>query len=173
MSNLLPEKAQRYVWKGIRARFILAGSFLLIATAVLCVLVLAPSYAVFAFATAGGAQPPALRPVLDPSEISDISRAQGFVKELLPLVSGTTTPTSAISQALAKLPRGVKIDHVTYTPGTPATIMLVGVAETREAINVFRDALTAASGFRSVSVPVGALVGADGGRFTVTLTGNF
>ena len=173
MTNLLPEKAQRVVWSGVRARFVMTGALLMIAAAGLAVLALAPTYAVFAFASAASAAPSVSRPALDPSDVTNIAHTQGLVSQLLPLVSATTSPTDAITLALSKLSRGVKVDHITYTPGHPTSLMLVGTADTREAINAYRDALLTDKHFGSVTVPVGALVGADGGRFTVTLTGAF
>ncbi|MBI5470176.1 hypothetical protein HY968_02530 [Candidatus Kaiserbacteria bacterium] len=174
MTNLLPEIERRRIWSGLRARFVLAGSTLAITAAVLSALSLVPSYVVYEFATgASGTESPSLPAALSGPETFDLSRAQMLSKAFLPFVSATTTPTDIIKDVLALLPRGVKVDHITYTPGSPSSLMLAGLAVSREGINAYRDALSASLKFKTVSVPVGALVGTDAGRFTVTLSGNF
>ena len=174
MTNLLPEIERRRIWSGLRARFVLAGSTLACTAAALSALSLVPSYVVYEFATSAGAvNAPSLPSGISGPDVVDLSRAQMLSKELLPFVSSTTTPTGVIKDALALLPRGVKVDHVTYSPGSPPALMLGGQASSREGINAYRDALSSSSKFKTVSVPVGALVGTDAGRFTVTLSGDF
>jgi hypothetical protein len=51
--------------------------------------------------------------------------------------------------------------------------MIVGFSLARDAINVYRQALQADPHFKTVSVPVGDLAGTQGGRFSVTLSGDF
>ena len=67
----------------------------------------------------------------------------------------------------------MRVDQITYTAGSPSSLMLVGSADTTGGISAYRAALAADAAFASVSVPVGALVGTEGGRFSVTLSGTF
>jgi len=173
MSNLLPLSAQRAVWRRYLARLIVAGSLTMIVVAFLSGLALLPGYLAL-----HSEQRPASDVVM-PAIVSDKAdreaavRTQALIATLAPLVSATTTPTEAIAAALALRPNSISIDHVVYTAGTPSTVMLVGMASAREAINAYRQALAADPQWKSVSVPVGDLTGAPGGRFSVTLSRDF
>jgi hypothetical protein len=51
--------------------------------------------------------------------------------------------------------------------------MIVGFSPARDAVNLYRQALQADARFKTVSVPVGDLAGTQGGKFSVTLLGDF
>ena len=48
-----------------------------------------------------------------------------------------------------------------------------GSAREREGINAYRAKLSEDPRFESISVPIGTLTGAEGGRFSITITGTF
>ena len=147
-----------------RARFILMGSAVAIVSAGLSANSSGTSATAIASSAAGRA-----------SDNAAIAHAKLLENELSPIVSpaSTTTPTFAITAALSMRPQGVRVDQITYTAGSPASLMLVGSADTTSGISAYRTALSADPIFASVSVPVGALVGTEGGRFSITLSGKF
>ena len=73
----------------------------------------------------------------------------------------------------ADKPSDPQIAHITYTAGDPSSIALSGASATREAINGYRQALSADAQFKSVSIPVADLTAAPGARFSLTLMGAF
>lgn len=152
-----------------RSRLVLAGSAVALAVAFVAYLSLLPSYlALHADENAVS------QPVLAEGQAhdqADIVRAQSLLSTLKPLLAGTTTPSEVIQSALLLRPRGVVVDHITYTSG--GTIVISGAAPSREGINTYKNALLSNSHFKFVSVPVGDLAGAEGGRFSVTLSGSF
>ena len=87
-----------------------------------------------------------------------------------PLVEATTTPSAALARALSLRPSGVIVDHISYTPGS---LVLAGLSKSREGVGIYRKALAADPTFSSVVVPIGDLAGAQGGRFSMTLSGRF
>lgn len=143
----------------------------MIATALLASLSMLPSYlALHAVASPGNSSPGSTS---GDSDRTEIARAQSLLQVLGPLIAATTSPTKAISLALGRKGGGVRIDHITFTSGEPDTITISGFAETPVKIDTYRKALAAEAFFKNVSVPVGDLVGAQGGRFSMTLQGNF
>ncbi len=172
MSNLLPNEAKKHVWRMYRVRFVIAGSLVALLAAGLCALSLLPSY--LALHAAKTVNPPPGAPVSGASEAdrAAISSIQTMIKALSPLVA-TTTPTEAIVRALSLRPSGISIDHITYSAGNPATIILMGSAATREAINGYRQTLSGDPRWKTVSVPIGYLTVEPGARFSITLSGTF
>lgn len=171
MSNVIPQEGRDAVRSMYRARFVIAGGLVMIATAFLASLSILPSYlALHAVAPPANAQPPS---VSGESDRAKIGRTQVLLSALGPLVAATTSPTQAISLALGLRGGGVRIDHITFTSGDPDVITISGSAETPAKIDAYRKGLAAQAIFKNVSVPVGDLVGAQGGRFSMTLQGNF
>jgi type II secretory pathway pseudopilin PulG len=160
--------------RSARARFVLAASTVLLICAGIAALMLLPSYFVLTASEhrANSSAAP-LSSAQRASDTAAITHVKSLLKQLSPLVAASTTPTDAIEGALSLRPTGVRIDQVTYTSGAPATLMLVGSADTNGAISKYQTALAADPIFTSVSIPVGALVGTDGGRFSVRLSGAF
>lgn len=172
MSNVLPHERKRAVWALYRSRFVLAGSLVALASAALSFLALLPSYIAL---HEGG---PAFSASISGNQMSDedrraIAHTRDLLTVLSPLVSTTTTPTQALMLALSLRPAKVAVDHLNFTSGNPSIIMLGGSAGTREAINAYRQALAGDPHFLSASVPVGDLAAATGGRFSMTISGNF
>lgn len=169
MTNVLPHDTQQEVWSMYRARLILAGSAVALAVSLLAILTLLPSYlalhadesAITEPASGGGGS----------HDQADIIRAQSLLSILTPLADTATTSSEVVQSALKLRPRGVVVDRIAYTSG--GTIVLGGSASSREGINAYKNALLADPHFKSVSVPVGDLVGSSGGRFSVTLSGTF
>lgn len=156
-----------------RARFLVAGSFVAITTALLTALAFLPMYLAL-----HAAKEPVVPASLGKSgeiqkERTEVARAQSLVTALSPFVASTTQPSEVVGIALALRPKGISVDHVSYASGVTGEIMIVGFSLAREAINVYRQALQADAHFKTVSVPVGDLAGTQGGRFSVTLTGDF
>ena len=156
-----------------RARFIIAGALVALAVAALSVLALLPSY--LALTIAAGASPAG---VISPNasvqaDRDAIQQTQSLFNTLSPLVSSTTTPTDALTAALTARPNGVSVDHFTYAAGSPGALMIFGSGDTPGDINAYRAALANDPHFTNVSVPVGDLVGAAGGQFSITASGNF
>ena len=175
MANVIPsdinEELQGYAW----ARFIIVGAFVALACAAIAFLLLMPSYLAIVLSTqhvddsdAGGAL------AGKGNDTAVLSHASGLLKILSPIVLATSTPTQTIQAALAMRPQGVHVDQILYhAGGTRSSLMLSGSADSNSEINSYRNALAADPRFVSVSIPVGALVGTDGGRFSITLSGDF
>ncbi len=173
MSNVLPNEAKKAVWGMYRARFIIAGSYVALCTAGLCALSLLPSYlALHAVESPPVASSTSLKVASD-TDRAAIASIRAILTALAPLATATTSPTAAISQALSLRPSSISVDHITYSGGNPGTIVVVGSAATREAINGYRQALAADPQWKSVSIPVGDLTGAPGARFSLSLSGDF
>lgn len=153
-------------------RFILAGSLVAIASALLATFALLPTYLVLHTVGDTTASTPSVdrkRSEIQ-SERAEITRAQSLITALSPFVSSTTTVSGAIGTALALRPKGVSVDLIRYVS---KEIIIVGSASTRDGINAYRQTLQSDPHFKTVSVPVGDLAGTQGGRFSVTLTGEF
>jgi hypothetical protein len=174
MANVIPEKMRRDVEHFERARFILTGSVVALVCAGVAFLLLIPSYLAIMLDTRSAA--PAFTVVSPAQKASDaaaIAHTNVLLTVLAPTVAASSTPTDTIQEALSLRPSGVRIDQIIYSAGTPSTLMLTGSADTNSEINAYQTALSADRRFASVSIPVGALVGTDGGRFSITLSGTF
>lgn len=149
-----------------RARFLITLSLALIALALAGFLALVPGYLALRFAAppAPEANAPHATPVA--TAASDINRAQILIRTILPVLQGTTSPSSLIEEALALKPAGLAITNINYD-GTGGKLTLTGSGG-REGINAYRDALSRDAHFSSVSIPVSALVGSSG-QFSMSL----
>lgn len=174
MANLLPIEYQKKVRRSLRARFIIVGAGTVGAIAVVTLLSLVPSYLAVRFSIPAPESPAQPSPVSD-ADRSQIAEVQAFTDQLRPFVAASTTPTEALLLALAVKPSGISLDNVTYSGGTGAAGQLILAGSTRapDLISAYQSALAKDAHFKSVSVPVGALVGTREGRFTITLTGPF
>ena len=174
MSNLLPREAQRTVWRTYRARFVAAGSLVALGTAFLSGIALLPMYvALHTNDTPSTASSREIKTSEVQAARADVLRAQSLLTTLAPYALASTTPSDVIAVALKLRPKGISIDHIGYTMGAQGELMIVGLAPTREAINLYRQALQADPHFKGVSIPIGDLAGTQGGRFSVTLLGDF
>lgn len=168
MTNVLPPEAEKELWRMYRARFLIAGSTVALLAALLSALSLLPSYlALHADAESASEQ---MERVSSAQDQEDIRRAQAIVTTFAPFVEATTTPSGALTRALSLRPSGVTVDRISYVPGS---LVLSGASKTREGVGAYRKSLSADPLFSAVTVPVGDLAGAQGGRFSITLTGGF
>lgn len=172
MSNVLPKEAKKAVWRMYRARFVVTGSLVALAAAVLSALSLLPGYLAL-----HAAEPESVRSDIPKGGGNETDRAtitsiRAMLATLSPIIA-TTTPTGAIAQALSARPSAVAIDHVTYTAGNPGKIILAGTTATRGAISGYRQTLATDPLWKTVFVPIGDLTGEPGARFSITLSGDF
>lgn len=161
------------VRRRLRARFILALSIVALVSAGISFLVLVPSYLTLTSNASGISAAAVNLSSESASDTAALVEAKSLLTQLAPIVSASTTPAEAILSALALRPPGVKVDQITYIAGATASLMLVGSAANNGDISAYQLALSGDPLFSSVSVPVGALVGTDGGRFSITLSGKF
>ncbi|HUO56263.1 MAG TPA: hypothetical protein VMU27_02425 [Candidatus Paceibacterota bacterium] len=172
MANVMPTEIKKEVRAVIRARFMLLTSCIVLICAVIVFLMLLPSW----FSIAHTPQSPDSKPISAAQQALDktaLAQTTALLTTLSPIALASTTPSQAVSAALAVRPIGISIEQITYTAGNPSTLILFGSAKTTSAISDYRTALASSTIFTSVQVPVGALVGAEGGQFTLTLTGPF
>jgi hypothetical protein len=171
MSNLLPQQFQKQLWAGYRARFVTVGSMLFICVAIITALALLPSYIIlitnYPRQTISKDQQQK-----NDTDLIDLATAQILVIQYGPMMSDKPT-TEVVIDILQLRPAGVKVDKIAYTAGTVATLVVSGAATSRESINMYREAIVATGRFKSVTIPVGDLIGVKGGRFTVTISGQF
>jgi len=171
MSNILPVERKAVVWRMYRARFILAGSFVILCCACIAILAMAPSYFVLVDAAAGVGPQSGQNPSTD-ADRAAVVHTQGLVNALSPL-TGTTSASALIAAALSERPLGITISHVTATTGDPGTVILTGTAATVDAVNQYQRALRTDGRFPGVSVPLGDLAGTENGTFSITISADF
>lgn len=174
MSNVLPQSEKKAAQRRMRARFLFIGSCALGAGA--CVAILSIMPAIISLKIARAALDASHRDEAqgNPSEDQTAAlRAQGLITALLPIANASSSPTAALSIALAQRPAGLSITAITYTGGAKGTLALTGTANRREDVSAFRDGLEKTGRFSKVEVPVAAILGTQEGRFTITLSGTF
>jgi hypothetical protein len=169
MANLLPPETQRAVWREYRSRAVLVFGIALLISAAIGLLSLLPSYLVLKSASQTR-EGTASAPLQGQADVQGIIRTQALLDAVLPVLAATTSPALAIREILALRPAGVSIERISYRGGD-RSIVLSGAGARRESIDAYRSALSADPRFGSVSVPLGALVGTEGGRFTITIAG--
>lgn len=175
MSNVLPPDVQKEIWSSHRANFILVGSLVLFVGAFLALLTLLPSIIATGIfdGGAGASKNVLLTEIQAEEERNEILRARMLVTQFSPLASSTALTFEALTAALKARPKGALVQEIQYTQGDKGKIILSGTAADRTAISAYRTALDEVPYFESISVPVGAFAGAEGGRFSITLTGEF
>lgn len=152
-----------------RARFLIILSLMLIALALFMLIALIPSFAALEANTLSAEEVNAKGGGVAEG-LKGMMKSQALLSAVAPVVSATSSPSSAIEKAIALRPKGVTVDHIRYI-GSPKSIQLGGRA-TREQLTAYRTALENDGTFSTVSVPVAALVGSSG-QFSITLLGNF
>ncbi len=178
MSNLLPKEKLQIELSRFKNRLLLVGALAFLVTAVLSALMLIPSHVALKIeyrnpeqqsADTAGATPAAITE--QTSERNDLIRAQALLLYVQTFVSTTTSPTEAINAALALRPQDVRVERISFISGGNGTMTISGVSQARESISGYKDALSKSGRFNSATVPVGALIGTEGGKFTITLSG--
>ena len=115
MANVLPPDRQRAVWREYRSRAFIVLAVALLASAALALLSLLPSYLVLS----GNDRPVASESSVlqGQADVQWILRTQSLLATVLPILSSTTSPTSAIREVLALRPAGVRVERVSYRGG--------------------------------------------------------
>lgn len=175
MSNLLPKERSRALSGNFRDKLILVGALGFLCAAILAILALSPSYIALQIGQnlLGQSTSASMPSAQDRSDRKEISRSQGVMTSVAPIVSATSSEMDLLNSALEKRPRGVAINHIILTVGKNVSIVIDGSASDREEINQYKEALENDPRFTGASVPVGALLGAEGGKFTITASGAF
>lgn len=173
MTNVLPQKARKTVWRMYRARFVLAGSLVALSSALLSAAALSPSYLILQTDSSGTVTQNKTDAATAVKDRAAILETQSLLAVLTPLLNATTSKEEMISTALSVRPADISINHITLTSGKPGTMIVGGSAKNISAINAYRKALEGNGSFSSVAVPVGDLAGTQNGQFSITLTGNF
>lgn len=171
MANVIPRDGLSKIQKRNTARFLLVGSGMFATAAIVAILAILPAYVSIQIARASVDSAAQESSAGMGEEQAAAVRTQALITNLTPIANATTSPTDALSVALAQKPTGISITTISFVGGSKSNILLTGTAARREAVTTFRDALQATGRFSSVAVPVAALVGTQEGRFTVTLSG--
>ena len=169
MSNLLPRKDLQLRSHEYYGR-VLCGVALITALTALAIFLLSlPTVILVQSASSQMGMPTSTTT----SEVSaEVNRINSLVREVGDAVSDKK-PSNTIRYVLSLRPPEVVIDDVTFIAGTPASLSLSGHTNRQDVLDVFRKKLIDEKKFESVSLPANALIGAEGGKFTLTLTGNF
>lgn len=154
-----------------RSRLVLVTSLLFLGLAA-AALTLFPSYVALQLAAPAASAANAAAEE-DRSDAFALERSQFLIRDLKPVLMSTTSAMSAVEAALDAKPAGVRITRVIYMSGEDeGRITFVGTAS-RDQVSAYKDALTESGLYSSVSVPVGALVGSEGGGFSIVFSGDF
>jgi Tfp pilus assembly protein PilN len=170
MSNVLPQNARKKLLGDIRARFLLVLSVALLVAAIVGLLSLAPALISVRIAQESLRSTEAAAGEAAREDQQKQVRAQALIDALKPVMNASSSPMESVAAALLARPANISITTITYSKGT---IILSGTSRNRQAVNAYSEALGNDERFTTVAVPVAALVGAQEGRFTVTLNGNF
>lgn len=172
MSNVLTLEEKKNRDQKARARTVLCGALMCALAAGVACLALLPTLISIQVARASLNAPSSDEVATARSDQEQALRTQGRVAALKSLMSATSSAPAALAMALSLQPAGISITSATYQAGRHE-IVLSGNSQNREVLNSFRDELRGSGTFTGVTVPVAALVGTQGGRFTITLTGTF
>ena len=107
-------------------------------------------------------------------EMQGLAQTREQVEVLATQFSDDRAVFAAIEEALARRPAGVSVRSITYTHRDAAgSLVLAGVAESRAQLTAYETALEQHDQFDSVRIPITALAQAEGGAFTITISGSF
>lgn len=166
MSNLLPVESQKKMWAMYRARFVTVTALVMLALAIVGLIALIPGYLAIVLSPTQEEIAQIQREGSDPVAII---RAQALVSNIAPILASTSSPTDVLLSVLEKKPSGLAVDRIAYAGGQ---ITLAGIGS-RETVTAYRALLALDPRFTSVAVPVAALVGSEGNRFSMTISGSF
>lgn len=174
MTNVLPPQSQKVLWQSYIARITIVASVAAIILAGIVALAIAPAKITLIISDRAMSYgpPPTTEQIATQEDRDAITNTQTLLSQATPYMATSTSIVDAISVALALRPKGVMVDHITYTTGKTNTIVLSGTAH-RDQINAYKAAVTADRHFSTVHVPVETLVGSQERTFTMTLTGDF
>lgn len=166
MSNVLPASARKIQVRRFRLRVLAVGAAMIALAGVVATLSLLPALISIRIAESSVARSVAEASAKE--EQAQAFRAQNIIDATMPLATATSSPMDVLFFALGEKPAAVSITGMMVAYNS---ITLSGESTSRVALNAYRDSLEASGRFGSVVVPVAALVGAQDGRFTVTLSG--
>ncbi len=152
-----------------RARFLIILSMVMIALALLAFIALIPSFVALEANSLSDEEISAQGSTAAESQKS-MQKSQALLTAVLPIITATSSPAGAIETAVSLRPKEATIQRIRYV-GSTRTIQIGGTAN-RDALTAYRTALEGDGTFKSVSVPVAALVGASG-QYSITLGGSF
>ncbi|MBI4133278.1 hypothetical protein HY478_01560 [Candidatus Uhrbacteria bacterium] len=170
MSNVLPLEALRALKRRETSRMVFVGSLAALSLGLLVLLSLIPLFVAGADRGANSPEAKALQET--GAERASIVRAQLLTRELSTIASSTSAVETVEAVVDARPPK-IFISSINYIRGNPGTITVGGSAPSREEISAYRTTLAKDPRFKSVTVPLGILTGAEGGRFSITLSGTF
>ena len=173
MANVLPQPEKILVQSRTRSRYLFVTSIGIATSALVAILAILPAFMSVRIARASLESSVREAQGTVKEEQTAALRTQNLIASLSPLLQATSSPTDALSLALAQKPAGISITTITYTGGAKGTLVLSGTSNNRDSVNAFRDALEKTQRFSNIAIPVAALVGTQEGRFTVTLSGVF
>ncbi len=176
MSNVLPTASQKEIWSFHRANLILVGSLVLLAGACIALLTLVPSVIATGFYEENKIQEGdggLLTAAEAEAEKNEMLRAKALITAFMPLATSTSPSFEAVTAALSVRPKGALVTEIRYSKLDAGTIVINGTATDRATISAYRNALDEIPSFKTVTVPVGVFAGAEGGKFSITLTGAF
>ena len=153
-----------------------AGSMVAIVVAAIAFGIFLPSYVLLATQLRENQQVATSTSISAAQQAQDnaqLKHVNGLLQLFGPALAASSSPADVIATVLAMRPAGVRVDQVIYTAGNPTSLIVNGSADTNIEISDYRSLLATYPTFTSVSVPVGALVGTDGGRFSLTIFGKF
>ena len=179
MANILPKETLQAEWGRFKSRLFLVGALVLLCAAAISGLALLPAHVALQVEKNAAARPDAETTALPQAdrqmrrERDEVMRAQALLDSVSPIISATSSPTESINAALSLRPSGVRVDRIAFAAGPNGEITISGISPRRDSINQYKEALAKSERFKNVSVPVGALVGTEDGKFTITLSGTF
>jgi hypothetical protein len=174
MTNVLPPQTQKVLWQTYIARIVIVVSVAVIVLAGVMALAIAPAKLTLIISDRAMAHDslPTRGQISVQADRDAITSAQRLLDQATPYMATSTSVVNVITTTLAAIPKGAKVEHITYTTGKVSTLVLTGSA-TRDQINAYKTTISADKRFTSVYVPVETLVGSQDRNFTMTLTGSF
>lgn len=149
----------------MRSRFLLAFSLILLCAAVFTALALTPAEVALVFYSPPPAQS-AQQNINVTQDDAAIEHTQALLAAMQPFA--TSSSLASISDALSQLGTGITLSDISYSTAEHS-LTLSGQAQTPDEVNTLRQTLQADPVFSGVTVPVAALLGSQGGGFTITM----
>lgn len=179
LTNLLPEERIRTLRQIYFFRLAVVAVLLLSGVTVVHGVLLLPSYMYLRNQVGErAASLAALTSTLAGSEEKEIStRVAALAQDSAHLARLSSVPkASAAIRAIAALPRsGIRLTGFSFAPkeGAESTMLVSGVATTREALRTFEQSLAGEPFISSADLPISAYAKESDISFTISLTGSF
>ncbi|PIR82498.1 hypothetical protein COU20_01695 [Candidatus Kaiserbacteria bacterium CG10_big_fil_rev_8_21_14_0_10_59_10] len=174
MANILREEDRARIDRALRVRFVIVGALALALAGALSTLALIPAYiqthALFASLERAAEEDAAQRAEGGREEAEELRRAKRLAESVRDVSARHRRLVSLLDAVLDERPAAVAVTGIQYDIRSGGTITLSGSSSDRNTVNEYRQRLMQSGFFEDVSVPVAALLGTAGGRFTMTLT---